>query len=324
MQRFLILLLVFVAFSVTACGGNQTLKDAWKFTKRQHTTYLNKPATLNKSDPGRWQAHELALGEAVFIIDNELQRLIRAMENSDHRPDQDWVLNMVGGFPWLSGVALVDRTGALIAQFPEHFGKPFDVTPLIEPDPRRRPGDLRAYAQISPAGPEIYIANPVYGSGTEVLRGLIVGHFDPRLLATMTRNPGRLIIVTPAGLLWPGEYGPDSIVATQDWKNILRRRSQGLIGGRDDGFFWTARYLGDLPIVYAMSVTASPSFLPESPPPSSRWRRSTPRPAPAPEQPSILVEPLRDPATYQAVPEADYTPRLETPVPDAPHQAMPF
>jgi len=54
----------------------------------------------------------------VFTIDNELQRLVRAMENSAHNPDQDWVLSMIGRFPWLSGVALVDRAGALRSQHP--------------------------------------------------------------------------------------------------------------------------------------------------------------------------------------------------------------
>ena len=260
MYRFLVILLAFTTLTITACGQNQKVKDSWKFTKRLYTNYLNTPATLNMSDRGSWQVYELALGEAVFSIDNELQRLVRAMENSDHNPDQDWALSMMRRFPWLSGVALVDRAGILIAQYPEHFPKPFDVTPLIEPDPKQRPGDLRAYAQISEAGPEIYIANPVYGAGAEVLRGLIVCYFDPRILATMTRDPGSFMLVSTAGVLWEGQYGPNSIVATQDWADILRKSSQGIIGNKRDGFFWTTRYVGNLPIVYAMSVSANPSF----------------------------------------------------------------
>jgi hypothetical protein len=297
------------------------LRDTWKFTKRQYTTYLNTPATLNMNARGNWEPYELALGEAVFTIDNELQRLVRAMENSDHNPDQDWVLSMIGRFPWLSGVALVDRAGALIAQYPEHFAKPFDATPLIEPDPRQRPGDLRAYAQLSPAGPEIYIANPVYGSGAEVLRGLIVSYFDPRLLATMTHDPGSFMLVSPAGVLWHGQYGPNSItvVEAQDWADMLRRRSHGLIGNKREGYFWTTRYVGNLPIVYVISVSATPTFSTErSPSFFGNWRRSAPA-----QQPEPAHEPVGPAATSQAIPEADFVPPPEMPAPDVPHRMIP-
>ena len=260
MHRSFVILLVFITLTITACGQNQMLKDSWRVTKRLYTNYLNTPATLDMNDRGSWQVYELALGETVFNLDNELQRLIRAMENSDHNPNEDWVLSMIERFPWLSGVALVDSAGTLIAQYPEHFSKPFDATPLIELDPKQRPGDLRAYAQISQVGPEIYIANPVYGAGAEVLRGLIVCYFDPRILVTMTRDPGSFMLVSPAGVLWPGQYGSDSIVAAQDWADILSKRSQGLIGARKDGFFWTTRYVGNLPLVYVMPVSATPSF----------------------------------------------------------------
>jgi len=315
-HRFFVIVLAFVALSVTACGQQQVVKDSWKFTKRQYTSYLNTPATLNMGDKGRSEAYELALGEAVVNIDGELQRLIRAMENSDHSPDESWVLGMMGRFPWLSGVALVDSSGALIAQYPEYFPKPFDVTPLLEHDPKQRPGDLRAYVQMSEAGPEIYIANPVYGSGTESLRGLIVSYFDPRILATMTPDPGNFILASPAGVLWPGNFGSGGIVATQDWTDILRRRSSGIIGGNQDGFFWTTRYVGNLPIVYAIPVSATPTFDVERP--SSffgNWRRSAPagQPEPAPVGPA---------AASHAIPEA-FAPVPEAPVLDAPPQTQP-
>ena len=269
MQRSFLILLTVVALAGSACGHSQTVKDSWKFTKRQYTNYLNTPATLDREDKGSCEVYELALGEAVLNIDNELQRLVRAMENSDHNPDQSWVMNMVGRFPWISGVALVDKSGALVAQYPEHFTKPFDVTPLLEADPKQRPGDLRAYAQMSDAGPEIYIANPVYGAGAESLRGLIICYFDPRVLVTMTNDPGSFALASPVGLLWPGQYGTGSVVAAQDWAEALRKKSCGIIGDDKSGFFWTTRYIGNLPIVYAMPVSASPtSFSVESAPPN--------------------------------------------------------
>lgn len=319
MHRSFVIVLAFVVLSVTACGQHQVVKDSWKFTKRQYTSYLNTPATLDMEDKGSCEVYELALGEAVVNIDNELQRLIRAMENSDHNPDQGWVMNMMGRFPWLSGVALVDSSGALIAQYPEYFSKPFDATPLLEHDPKQRPGDLRAYAQISEAGPEIYIANPVYGAGAESLRGLIVCYFDPRVLATMTPDPNSFILASPAGVLWPGQFGSGSIAATQDWAEILRKKSCGIIGGDKNGFFWTTRYVGNLPIVYAMPVSASPTFSIEGSPSASENTAPSPAKKHAPVQ--ELVE--GSPAAAQAIPEADFVPAPETPAPDAPPQTEP-
>lgn len=258
MYRLLYLFLMVLSLSSMACSQSQMIKDSWKFTTRQYRSYLNTPAALNLEDKGSCEVYELALGEAVVNVDAELQRLVRAMENSDHNPDQSWVMTMMGRFPWLSGVALVDKTGALVAQYPEYFNKSFDVSPLLEPDPKQRMGDLRAYVQRSENGPEIYIANPVYGS--EDLRGLIVSYFDPRALVTMSSDPGRFVLASPSGIIWPGQYGAGSVIGSQDWEEVLRKKSCGVIGDSKSGFFWTTRYVGNLPLVYATPVSAGLSF----------------------------------------------------------------
>lgn len=312
------MLCILITLTGAACSQSQMVKDSWKFTRRQYTNYLNTPATLDLDDKGSCELYELALGEAVLNIDNELQRLVRAMENSDHNPDQDWVISMMGHFPWLSGVALVDKNGALVAQYPEQFAKPFDVSTLIEPDPKQRPGDLRAYVQMTEAGPEVYVANPVYGAGAETLRGLIVCYFDPRVLATTTYDPGSFILASPAGVLWPGQYASNSVVSGQDWAEILHKKSCGVIGDNKSGFFWTTRYVGNLPIVYAMPVSANPSFLAEK---SSQDKEKTA--APATEQQARVREKSgageSDTATQRSIPEADLAPAPESPAPDAPH-----
>ena len=236
------------------CGKSQTVKDSWKFTTRQYRTYLNTPASLDLADKGDCELYELALGEAVLSVDGELQRLIRAMENSDHNPDQAWVMSMMSRFPWLSGVALVDGSGKLVAQYPELFAKEFDVKPLMEPDPKQRLGALRAYVQKSPAGPEIYVANPVFGG--EEMRGLIVVYFDPKALVTTSRDPGSFAMASPAGIVWPGGFGEGSVVAAENWETTLKHKSCGLIGSKGAEFYWTTRYLGNLPLVYAVPTSA--------------------------------------------------------------------
>ena len=257
MQRLLPLALVAIlTFAAIGCEKSQTVKDSWKFTTRQYRTYLNTPASVDMSDKGSREMYELALGEAVLSVDMELHKLVRAMENSDHNPDQNWVLSMMGRFPWLSGVALVDGSGAIVSRYPEISSRELDSTPLLQPDPKQRPGALRAYAQ-SGDGAEIYLANPVFGG--DEMRGLIVAHFDVRTLATMSSDPGSFMIVSPSGVLWPGNYSSQGgSVASADWARLLASKSSGLVGEKGSQFFWTTRYLGNLPLVYAMPTSAAP------------------------------------------------------------------
>lgn len=284
MQRILFAVLVISTFLLGACQSNQTLKDSWKFTQRQYRSYLNTPASLDMEDTGSCELYELALGDAVLHVDAELQRLLRTMENSDHNPDEAWVMRMMGNFAWISGVALVDNTGAIVARYPEHFAKEFSVAPLLEPDPKQRMGALRAYVQQSEQGPEVYVGNPVYTS--DDLKGLIVVHFDPRALATMSSDPGSFIIASPAGVVWPGAYGTGGVVGSQDWEEILRKKSCGLVGDSGSEFFWTTRYLGNLPLVYAMPTSAGQQFAPEEAPAT--------RPAAAPAAVPLAPEGQRD------------------------------
>lgn len=258
MQRlFLVSLLLILVSGAFGCGKSQTMKDSWKFTTRQYRTYLNTPASLDLDDKGDCELYELALGEAVLAVDSELQKLIRAMENSDHNPNQAWALSMMSRFPWLSGVALVDGSGKLVAQYPEHYAKTFDAQPLMEPDPKQRLGALRAYVQKSDAGPEVYLANPVFGG--DEMRGLIVVYFDPKSLVTTSPDPGSFAMASPAGLVWAGGFGEGSVVASENWETLLKHKSCGLIGSKGSDFFWTTRYLGNLPLVYAVPTSAGKS-----------------------------------------------------------------
>lgn len=254
MQRILLLSLIVFAFALSACGSFQTVKDSWKYTQKQYRSYLNTPAELDLEDTGNCELYELALSEAVIDVDEELQKLIRVMENSDHNPDQVWVMNIMSRIPWLSGVALIDNNGATVAQYPEYFAKPFDASPLVEPDPKQRLGALRAYVQMTDQGPEIYVGNPVYGG--QEMRGIIVAYFDPRVLVTVSSAPGSFMIASPAGVLWPGRFGSGNIVGSTDWEQILAKMSCGTVGSKESEFFWTTRYVGNLPLVYALPTNS--------------------------------------------------------------------
>lgn len=302
MNRIFSLVLIGIAVVFSGCESHQMVKDSWKFTKRQYSTYLNTPASLDLDDRGSCEVYELALGEAVMNVDAELQKLVRVMENSDHNPDPAWVMSIMSRVPWLSGVALVDGEGALVAQYPEQLAKDFEIAPLLEKDPKQRQGALRAYVQQHAAGPEVYIANPVYGG--DELRGLIVAFFDPAALATMSNDPGSFVLASPVGVIWPGRYAGGAMTGV-DWADKLTRESCGIVGGRDAGFFWTTRYVGNLPLVYGMPVSASPtSFVPaaatgeQEPVPAAQDSPQAPAPA-AQESPALEQFPT------DAVPASD-------------------
>jgi hypothetical protein len=312
-RRKLTFLLLCSFIIVGACESHQVLKDSWKFTRRQYVAYLNTPAAVDINDKGGREAYELALAEAVGGVDAELVRLIRAMENSDRRPDQEWALQMMQRFPWISGVALVGGDGVVNARYPEYFAKEFDAGPLLEADPKQQPGMLRAYVQTGNAAPEIYLGNPVYVG--EEMRGVIISHFDPAALASMSPDPGAFCMITPAGVVWPGRFGA---AAGENWETVLKERSSGLTGSGDSAFFWITRYIGNLPLVYAMPVSAVPVETPQ-PPAQGSVPAATEAPAPAvgapadvkgDDDPRRIVRPAAAPA---APPQAENPALVDTP-----------
>lgn len=251
MQRVFLFLLASL-FLLTGCGS-QYVKDAWKYTNRQYRAYLNTPAEIDWENKGSLEAYELSLGRYVMDVDIQIGEFIKVMENSDRRPDLDWVMSTMHRFPWLTGIAVVDGNGNVMAQYPEVFLKQFDVTPLLEPDPKQRMSALRAYVQHSVLGPEIYVANPVYNS--EELMGMVVAHFDIRDLLARSPAPDLFMMASPYGVLWGGNFQVEATpVAKEDWGQRLTHESRGFVGEKGSQFFWATRYLGNLPLVYAIPV----------------------------------------------------------------------
>lgn len=253
MSRLFLLCLLSCSVFWTGCSTNQTAKDAWKYTKRQYYSYVNTPATIDMDDTGSAKSFQLALSEHIMEVDRRMERLIRKMENSDISPDQRWVIDMVSEFPWLSGVALVDETGQMMSHYPAEPMKPFDATPLLEEDPKQNITNLRSYLQDTALGPEMYIAKPVYTDG--VFRGLVVAHFDPSvLLQECPIDPNQIAIVCPQGPIWTGSNVGGSL-AGHDWSDELTRRTSGY----HNDVYWTTRYFGNLPVIYGISTSATPS-----------------------------------------------------------------
>ncbi len=235
------------------CRPPQTVKNAWKETRSYYNEYLNTPATLNMEDKGDARDYQAVLAAAVSDFDLQLRDLERTLQNSDRNPDPAWVKRVTTRFPWLAGLALTDSEGFPRAQVPPSYAKPFDIGSLTTVDKKQLQKDLRASIQEDPLGPEIYVGNPVY-VGSD-FKGLIVVHFDPRTLIARTADPANIMIACPKGIIWPGIFDAQSTpVAGVNWGEVVKDKAYGTVSNDKGTFYWVTRYLGNLPLVYAVKV----------------------------------------------------------------------
>ncbi len=253
MYRIFLLICLLVSVALVGCRPPQTVKNAWKETRSYYREYLNTPATLNLEDKGDARDYQAVLASAVADFDLQLRDLERMLQNSDLNPDPAWVTKTTTRFPWLSGLALTDSEGYPRAQVPPSYPKPFDVSDLTTLDTKQLRKDLRACVQDDPLGPEIYVGNPIY-AGTD-FKGLIVVHFDPRTLIARTADPANLVIAGPDGVIWPGIFDPQSTpVAGVKWGEVVKDSAYGTVSNDRGTFYWVTRYLGNLPLIYAVRV----------------------------------------------------------------------
>ncbi|MBQ7739598.1 MAG: hypothetical protein IJT59_08120 [Desulfovibrionaceae bacterium] len=185
-------------------------------------------------------------------IDIELEKFLRVMLNADRPPTNEWINNFLLNFPWVNGLAGVKYDGTILGQAPETALKELDYIPLLYEDKKQKRTALRADVQNTPLGPEVMLAAPLYES-TDFL-GIVVAHFDMRSLASFSESPERLVILSPQALLWPGEYDfAKTPLAGQDWEKICRESSQGKCENSIGKFIYQVRYLGNVPLVFAVA-----------------------------------------------------------------------
>lgn len=110
-------------------------------------------------------------------------------------------------------------------------------------------------------GPEVYVGVPVY-SGTD-FRGLVIAHFDIRALLPYSSRPADLMIAAPGQVMWPGRFDAQATpVASTDWSSAVTKDVYGTVANANGEFYWVSRYLGNLPLVFAVPEAGS---FPEKP-----------------------------------------------------------
>ena len=248
LKYFCLILLLVGLFS--GCSSYQPTKDVWKGTKSLWYTYASPPASVNYDDKGDISPAATRLARSMLAVDRELTRLERVMLNADRPPTQEWISNFMSSFPWIGGIAGVKYDGVVLGQEPTTPLKDLDYIPLLYEDKKQKRSALRGDVQITAMGPEVLLAAPLYESSDFL--GVVCAHFDMRTLATQFSNVEKLVILSPYGLLWAGEYDfAKTPLAGLDWAQICRESTQGTCSNAIGTFLYQVRFLGNLPLIFA-------------------------------------------------------------------------
>ena len=235
----------------TGCSSYQPTKNAWKSTKGFWNTYVSPPASVDYEEKGDISPRALALTNSMMGIDVELGRLERVMLNADKPPTREWITTFFASFPWISGFAGVKYDGTILGQEPATSMKELDFIPLLYEDKKQNSRALRADVQNTPLGPEIMLAAPLY-DGVDFL-GVVATYFDMRALMQYSSSPENMVILTPQALLWPGKYDfAATPLAGVNWSEVVSKSSSGTCTNATGSFYYMVRYLGNLPLVFAV------------------------------------------------------------------------
>lgn len=254
MQRYLLR-----AFSVAVlcsliwgCSSYQPTKNVWKGTKSLWYTYVSPPASVDYEDKGTLSPRALALTTGMMGIDIELGRLERVMMNADKPPTREWMTSFFSSFPWMGGFAGVKYDGTILGREPANSIKQIDFIPLLYEDAKQNSRALRGDIQLTPMGPEVLLATPLY-DGTDFL-GIVAAHFDFRSLMQYSQSPQNIVVLSPYALLWPGDYDFASTpLAGIDWNDVVTKSSSGTCSNANGSFYYMVRYLGNLPLIFAVA-----------------------------------------------------------------------
>lgn len=244
------------AAMVAGCSSYQPTKNVWKGTKDVWYTYVSPPASVDYGEKGDLSPRALALTNCMMGLDVELGRFERTMINADKPPTRQWMDSLFAAHPWLDGFAGVKYDGTLLGQEPANPLKQLDFIPLLYEDKKQGSRALRAGVQQTPMGPEVMLAAPLY-DGVDFL-GIVVAYFDMRNLVQYSGNPQDMVILSPQALLWPGKYDYAATpLASVSWEEAVTKSSSGTCTNATGSFYYMVRYLGNLPLVFAVAESGT-------------------------------------------------------------------
>jgi len=285
--------LVVLACAVFAASGCDTVKPYWKSTKSFYKSYINTDPVVTMKDDTSAGPSERKLADLLMPVDARLEYLLRTISSQDVPPDADWCRAFLNIYPWVSGVAVLDPSGAVV-QGARVSPKEVSFEPLRAFDKRFKDHQMAAAVVANDLGNEVLLGKPLSVDGED--KGLLVVYFDPANLAKFSPDPGSLIMFIPgAPPLIVGDVSGGQALAGQNWKSILASNVSGEMTAGGTSYLWQSRYVAQLNLVYAVARTSAPAkgvkpVAPNSAPPAAQ----SPQPAtqsPSGAMPQEVVQP---------------------------------
>jgi hypothetical protein len=194
---------------------------------------------------------EKRLAELFAPVDERIEFLVQDVVVREVRPDDDWYSSLAISYPWVSGIAVLDREGQVVERFPSPGVKPLFPEEFLALSPEWQLGGLKAVIKDTDFGPEVYLVRANFENNE--WQGLLVVHFDPRILMRYSPDPESLLVFTAQAPLWPTMARNQALpLLTLDWEDTLESKIHGKVRAEGRKFTWLARALGDTHIIYAV------------------------------------------------------------------------
>ncbi len=300
MKRFTPSLAVAI-MALALLSGCSTISNTWKDTKKVYKDYIDVDPTVDLTDEGITDKGLQKLARLFGPVDQRLETFTRVYYTQDNPPEPEWCTQLLADFPWLSGMAVVNKDGAVRLQEPAVALRSLDFAPILEVEDRLSKRKLVAYTKVDDLGALVYVAAPFFENNEYA--GIIVSWFEPRTLVEASPSPDELFVLQPEEVLWPGGQ-PETAqgLVSAPWADILKSEVQGERDIAGKRYVWQARYLGQLRLLY---LTEMPAAVEPKPAPE-------PAPAAGPDAPGAA----RAGEGGLAVPEGTAEPQA-SPAPEA-------
>ena len=239
------LILVLIVFLMSGC-------TVWKSTKKFYKEYIDPDPKIDLQANGLDNEFEEYFARIFYPADLQLSEVLRRLDAQDTYPDEIWFEQMLKDFPWLSGVAAIDRDGQVLFKYPAHSVKDLDYTVLLTKELRGSDSKIRLCVQDSVFGSEVYLSRPFFKDNQA--QGMLVVHFDPRSWARLSPAPGKFAIIAEGKLIWAGKYKELNKLLTQI--NRIELLKDGVFGQleiKNRSFYWFSRSVGKNWFIYLMA-----------------------------------------------------------------------
>ena len=230
---------------LSGCG---TMKTTWRDTRKLYREYINTDPTIDFSAEGISDKGLQHLAALMMPVDERLMAMLRALGSQDTPPESEWCHQLVTKYDWLSGVAVLDASGAVLSQDPSVPIRPLDYSGLLDFADRYKVRKMGAQIKTDELGTVIMVAAPYFKNNEWA--GLVVASFDPRSLMRFSPNPDALVVLSTEGVVWPGGGGQGEALAGLKWADMLKSNVNGEVSTGGGQYLWQARYVGQLEIIY--------------------------------------------------------------------------